>query len=126
MWCDPDDCYDVLGVDRSATKSDVKRKYFALSRTHHPDKLSPDARDDEEAKKEATREFARIARAYEVLSDDRRRKDYDYALKNPEDKGMCLFLFAFLHYLSMWCTWNSYMCLQKRYVYSRSLTRLKF
>ena len=33
-----------------------------------------------------TQKFAKLARAYEVLSDERRRQDYDYALKYPEDK----------------------------------------
>ena len=58
--------YDVLGVDRKATKEDIKKAFRKLAQKHHPDKGGGD-----EAK------FKEITEAYSVLSDDRRRREYD-------------------------------------------------
>lgn len=60
--------YDILGVDKNASSSDIKKAYRALSLKYHPDRNS-----DEGAK--AT--FQKINEAYEVLGDDDRRKEYD-------------------------------------------------
>lgn len=59
------DLYDVLGVDRDASREEIKRAYRRRARELHPD-----AGGDEEAFKEVTR-------AYEVLSDPERRALYD-------------------------------------------------
>ncbi|KAK9845260.1 hypothetical protein WJX81_001560 [Elliptochloris bilobata] len=76
MYCGDDDCYDVLGVKQSATMSEVKRAYRTLSLAVHPDKnTSPDAKG----------KFQRLAQAYEVLSDARLRRAYDYALEHPDE-----------------------------------------
>jgi molecular chaperone DnaJ len=62
------DYYDVLGVDRNATRDQIKHAYRQLALKFHPDKSSdPDA----EAK------FRELAEAYAVLSDDTKRKEYD-------------------------------------------------
>ncbi|XP_029284130.1 LOW QUALITY PROTEIN: dnaJ homolog subfamily A member 3, mitochondrial-like [Cottoperca gobio] len=63
------DLYDVLGVSRSATQKDIKKAYYQLAKKFHPD-TSPD---DPEAKDK----FAKLADAYEVLSDELKRKQYD-------------------------------------------------
>ena len=105
LWCDPDNCYDVLEVHQhNATKATIKKQYFKFSRMYHPDKIGVNAAamaseeegkkkkgnddddDDDDERKEMTAKFAKLARAYEILSDERRRRDYDYALKYPEDK----------------------------------------
>ncbi|NBP65370.1 MAG: J domain-containing protein [Bacteroidetes bacterium] len=59
------DLYRVLGVDRSADISDIKSAYKQLAKEHHPDKGG-----DQE-------KFKEIGQAYEILSDDGRRKMYD-------------------------------------------------
>lgn len=61
--------YEVLGVERDAPKRDIKRVYYDLSKQWHPDK-NPDCA-------ECEKKFSKIAKAYEVLSDDRKRKAYD-------------------------------------------------
>jgi curved DNA-binding protein CbpA len=104
LWCEPENCYDLLEVHQhNATKALIKKQYFKFSRMYHPDKIGTttsgesDKDDDddenenenagiEERRKEMTRKFAKLARAYEILSDERRRQDYDYALKYPEDR----------------------------------------
>lgn len=63
------DFYDILGVSRNATADDIKRAYRALARRHHPD-----VADD---KADAEHRFKEINEAYEVLSDPRKREQYD-------------------------------------------------
>ena len=63
------DFYIVLGVDRAASVSDVKRAYRRLARKYHPD-INPGDR-------EAEAFFLRVTEAYETLIDPDRRQDYD-------------------------------------------------
>lgn len=63
------DYYEVLGVQREASKDDIKRAYRKLAIQFHPDK-NPGDKASEEKFKEATE-------AYEVLGDDQKRKAYD-------------------------------------------------
>jgi len=63
--------YKTLGVERSATTHDIKRAFRKLALTWHPDK-------HQAAQKEAARRrFILIVEAYEILSNDDRRKEYD-------------------------------------------------
>ena len=66
-WMDKD-FYATLGVSKDASDADVKKAYRKLARTHHPD-VNPDP--------EAAEQFKRISHAYEVLSDEGRRRAYD-------------------------------------------------
>jgi len=76
------DPYEVLGVSRSATSSQIKTAYRKLALKHHPDKINiPQgalASRIEQAKTEASRKFAEISAAYEILSDDNKRQRYDH------------------------------------------------
>ncbi|MDQ7058501.1 MAG: molecular chaperone DnaJ [Ghiorsea sp.] len=63
------DYYDVLGVDKSADKNDVKRAYRKLAMKYHPDR-NPD---DEKA----AASFREVTEAYEVLADEEKRARYD-------------------------------------------------
>jgi len=62
------DYYDILSVSRSSSDAEIKRAYHSLAREYHPDlNKSPDAED----------RFKEINEAYEVLSDRRKRSEYD-------------------------------------------------
>ncbi|CAL8318516.1 unnamed protein product [Lota lota] len=62
------DFYHILGVPRDASERQIKKAFHKLAMKYHPDKnKSPDA----ESK------FRDIAEAYETLSDDKRRREYD-------------------------------------------------
>ncbi|XP_018329430.1 dnaJ homolog subfamily B member 6 isoform X1 [Agrilus planipennis] len=64
------DYYRVLEVTRGATSAEIKKAYRRLALKWHPDK-NPQNSD------EATKKFKEISEAYEVLSDDSKRKLYD-------------------------------------------------
>ena len=66
--------YETLGVDKSATKDQLKTAYRNLAKKYHPDMYSTAS---EEEKKKAEEKFKDINHAYEVLSDDDKRAAYD-------------------------------------------------
>ena len=63
------DFYILLGIERAATLSDIKRAYRRLARKYHPD-INPGDR-------LAATQFRQIAEAYETLIDPDRRRRYD-------------------------------------------------
>lgn len=64
--------YEVLGLSKDSTKREIKKKYIKLTKKYHPD-----TQKDENIKKEYTIKFKKITEAYEILSDDDKRKKYD-------------------------------------------------
>ena len=71
--------YDTLGVLDTATEADIKKAYRRLALRWHPDKVQQ-SQQSEEAQKAATKMFQDICSAYEVLSDDQKRAEYDNTL----------------------------------------------
>jgi len=69
-----DNPYDILGVDRNATSSQIKAAYRKAALRHHPDKQNTD-----EERRKATHVFAKISNAYEILSDPEQKREYDYS-----------------------------------------------
>ena len=76
LFCGPDSCYDILGVKKSATPRQLKKAYRSKSSQYHPDKYK---------EKNATVIFQKIAKAFEVLENNKTRELFDYYLKNPTD-----------------------------------------
>ena len=62
--------YDVLKVNKNSTKEEIKNSYKKLAMKYHPDKNMNN-------KKEAEKKFKEVAEAYEVLSDDKKKYEYD-------------------------------------------------
>jgi len=63
------DYYEVLGVSRNASATEIKKAYRKVALKHHPDKNPGDT--------EAENKFKEAAEAYEVLSNDEKRSRYD-------------------------------------------------
>jgi molecular chaperone DnaJ len=74
------DYYDVLGVDRGASASEIKKAFRRVAMKHHPDR-NPDDKQSEDKFKEAQE-------AYEVLSDDDKKANFDrFGHASPNQGG---------------------------------------
>jgi DnaJ family protein C protein 25 len=76
LYCGMEDCHAVLGVPATATQSEIKRAYYKLSLSLHPDKNQS---------AEAVPLYQKISNAYEVLGDPESRAAYEDALAHPEE-----------------------------------------
>ena len=63
------DYYHTLGVDKKASKEEIKKAYRKLARQHHPD-MNPGNKSSED-------KFIEVNEAYEVLSDPKKKQQYD-------------------------------------------------
>jgi DnaJ-class molecular chaperone len=72
----PLECYSILGLKSDATKSEIRKAYRKVSKEYHPDRNSDPA---------AKPFFDKITLANDVLSDPKKRKDYDFYLENPNN-----------------------------------------
>jgi molecular chaperone DnaJ len=62
------DLYKILGVNRNASESDIKKAYFKLAKEYHPDVNKAS---------NAKEKFGEISHAYETLGDPEKKKMYD-------------------------------------------------
>ncbi len=62
--------YDILEVSKTSTQDEIKKSYRRLSKLYHPDKAGAED-------KEAEEKFKEIGEAYEVLSNEEKRRNYD-------------------------------------------------
>src|SRR5215217_1940676 len=67
------DPYNALGLSREATQEDIRKTHRKLVRKYHPDANPEDPRAEER--------FKEVQRAYEVLSDEKKRREYDEGLR---------------------------------------------
>ncbi|XP_015929156.1 dnaJ homolog subfamily B member 9 [Parasteatoda tepidariorum] len=94
--------YDILGVSKSATNREIKKAFRKLAMQYHPDK-NKDPKAEEK--------FRQIAEAYEVLSDDQKRRDYDRFGKTPfggNDGNQNNFHFNFNEFFNSFDSFSSF------------------
>nr|XP_011725256.1 LOW QUALITY PROTEIN: dnaJ homolog subfamily C member 16 [Macaca nemestrina] len=72
------DPYRVLGVSRTASQADIKKAYKKLAREWHPDKNKDPGAEDK---------FIQISKAYEILSNEEKRSNYDQYGDAGENQG---------------------------------------
>ena len=63
--------YEILGLEKSCSESEIKKAYRKLAMKYHPDKSPEDKKD------EYTEKFKEITEAYEVLSNKQKKSMYD-------------------------------------------------
>jgi molecular chaperone DnaJ len=74
------DFYKILGIGKSASADEIKKKYRSLARELHPDKTKGDTAMEEK--------FKAVSEAYDILSDGKKRAEYDQARDMFERGGM--------------------------------------
>ena len=78
------DYYAILGLEKSAGDSEIRKAYFKKSKEYHPDKHS---NENDELKEDFSRKFKLAKEAYELLSDHDKRKMYDSGRVKPPPGG---------------------------------------
>ncbi|OVA11192.1 Heat shock protein DnaJ [Macleaya cordata] len=73
------DYYDILGVSKNASSSEIKKAYYALAKKLHPDTNKGDA--------DAEKKFQEVQKAYEVLKDEEKRSLYDQVGHDTFEQG---------------------------------------
>jgi curved DNA-binding protein CbpA len=73
------DLYQLLGLPREASQNDIQRAHRRLVREHHPDANPEDPRAEER--------FKEIQQAYELLSNEQKRREYDKTLRTSSTEA---------------------------------------
>ncbi len=76
--------YEILEVNKNATPAEIKKAYFKLARQWHPDKWEDKAKEERDVAEE---KFKEISSAYEILSDEQKRKHYDKFGGKAKEEG---------------------------------------
>ena len=71
--------YEILGVPRSASAAEIRKAYLGLARERHPDRFT-----DPAEKKTAHDFFADLTTAFNTLSNETNRKEYDQEVERPK------------------------------------------
>lgn len=73
---DTNKLYEILGVKKDATESEMKKAYYRLAKEKHPDKGGSEE------------DFKELQMAYEILKDPQKRKIYDkYGMEGLKEGG---------------------------------------
>jgi tetratricopeptide (TPR) repeat protein len=73
------DYYEILGVPKNASSNDIRKAYAQLARERHPDRFA-----DPVEKKKAEAVFTELTAAFNALTNDRARRDYDASMAKPK------------------------------------------
>lgn len=73
------DYYKILGIEKNASQEEIKKKYRELAKKHHPDLNKGD--------ESSANKLKEINEAYEVLSDEEKRKKYDMFGSSYQNRG---------------------------------------
>ncbi|HVR69470.1 MAG TPA: DnaJ domain-containing protein [Vicinamibacteria bacterium] len=76
------DYYAILGVPRTASTSEIRQAYARLARDKHPDRFA-----DPAERAQAHDAFRDITTAFNALSNDKSRREYDQGLERPRPTG---------------------------------------
>jgi curved DNA-binding protein CbpA len=76
------DHYEILGVGAQASADEIRRAYLRLARERHPDRFA-----DPQQKAEAGEFFKRLSEAFNTLSNERSRREYDAQRERPQPRG---------------------------------------
>lgn len=100
--------YEILEVDKSATKQDIKKAYHKLAVLYHPDKNKDP---------ETINKFRDINTAYSIISDDGKRREYDYM---TGDKKMELYDLINTYFSELRPEYNNMYETFLKYVYNEN------
>jgi curved DNA-binding protein CbpA len=75
------DYYELLSVARNSTAADVRKAYARLAKERHPDRFT-----DPTEKERAHEAFKELTTAFNTLSNDKSRREYDEALARPKEE----------------------------------------
>lgn len=78
LACQATDYYEILRIKKDCTETEVKKTYRKLALTMHPDKNSAPQADEA---------FKRVSKAFQVLSDQNKKRIYDQTGADPEQRG---------------------------------------
>jgi small redox-active disulfide protein 1 len=73
-----DNYYQILEVDKRANQEEIKNAYYKLGKKSHP---------DVNCDKDASEDFKKIKEAYEILSDKKKRQEYDMQFTQNQDEN---------------------------------------
>lgn len=76
--------YQILEIKRDATESQIKKAFRLLAKKYHPDKI--DINDSPDQIEISKHKFRDILNAYDVLTDEKRKSEYDRRIQNIERK----------------------------------------